>query len=88
MRLRQGFPGGVVVTMQETGKGSVLGSGRSPGGGHGHPPQYSCLENPMDREPVCGLQSMGSQRVRHKRSNLAHARLRETNTEGTTDLLY
>ena len=28
---------------------SVLGSGRSPGGGHGNPLQYSCLENPMDR---------------------------------------
>ena len=24
--------------------------GRSPGGGHGRPLQYSCLENPMDRE--------------------------------------
>ena len=24
-------------------------SGRSPGGGHGTPLQYSCLENPMDR---------------------------------------
>ena len=23
--------------------------GRSPGGGHGNPLQYSCLENPMDR---------------------------------------
>ena len=23
--------------------------GRSPGGGHGNPSQYSCLENPMDR---------------------------------------
>ena len=29
--------------------GSILGSGRSPGGGHGNPLQYSCLENPMDR---------------------------------------
>ena len=28
---------------------SIPGSGRSPGGGHGKPPQYSCLENPMDR---------------------------------------
>ena len=28
---------------------SVPGSGRSPGGGCGHPLQYSCLENPMDR---------------------------------------
>ena len=28
---------------------SILESGRSPGGGHGNPLQYSCLENPMDR---------------------------------------
>ena len=28
--------------------GSVPGSGRPPGGGHGKPLQYSCLENPMD----------------------------------------
>ena len=28
---------------------SVLGLGRSPGGGHGNPLQYSCLENPMER---------------------------------------
>ena len=27
----------------------ISGSGRSPGGGHGNPLQYSCLENPMDR---------------------------------------
>ena len=30
--------------------GLIPGSGRSPGGGQGNPPQYSCLENPMDRE--------------------------------------
>ena len=29
--------------------GSVLGLGRSPGGGHGNPLQCSSLENPMDR---------------------------------------
>ena len=28
--------------------GLTPGSGRSPGGGHGNPLQYSCLENPMD----------------------------------------
>jgi len=27
---------------------SISESGRSPGGGHGSPLQYSCLENPMD----------------------------------------
>ena len=31
------------------GAGSISGSGRSLGGGHGSPLQYSCLENPMDR---------------------------------------
>ena len=29
--------------------GLIPGSGRYPGGGHGNPLQYSCLENPMDR---------------------------------------
>ena len=28
---------------------SISGSGRSDGGGHGNPLQYSCPENPMDR---------------------------------------
>ena len=30
--------------------GSTPGLGRSPGEGNGNPLQYSCLENPMDRE--------------------------------------
>ena len=29
--------------------GLIPGSGRCPGGGHGNPLQYSCLENAMDR---------------------------------------
>ena len=28
----------------------IPGLGRSPGGGHSNPLQYSCLKNPMDRE--------------------------------------
>ena len=31
------------------GSGLIPGFGRSLGGGHGNPLQYSCLENPMDR---------------------------------------
>ena len=27
----------------------IPGLGRSPGEGNGNPPQYSCLENPLDR---------------------------------------
>ena len=42
--------------------GSIPGSGRSSGGGHGNSLQYSCLENPMDRRDwwalVCGSQSL------------------------------
>ena len=30
---------------------SIPGLGRSPGGGHGNPHQYSCLEKSMDRGP-------------------------------------
>ena len=48
--------------------GLIPGLERSPGGGHGNPLQYSCLENPMDRGPG-GLQSTGLQRVGH---NWAH----------------
>ena len=40
---------------------SVPGLGRSPGEGNGNPLQYSCLW----REELGGLQSNGSQRVRH-----------------------
>ena len=31
--------------------GPIPWSGRSPGGGHGNPLQYSCLENPWIEEP-------------------------------------
>ena len=46
--------------------GSIPRSGWCPGGGHGNPLQYSCLENPMYRGPcTVHVQSMGSQGVRH-----------------------
>ena len=30
-------------------RGLIAGSGRFPAGGHCNPPQYFCLQNPMDR---------------------------------------
>ena len=48
-----GFPGGSVIKNLPANAGdtgSILGLGRSPGGGNGNPLQYSCLRNPMDRE--------------------------------------
>ena len=54
-----GFPGGSGVKESAciagaTGDvGSILGSERFPGGGHGNPLQYSCLESPMHGEAWC-----------------------------------
>ena len=42
--------------------GSISGLGRSPGGEHGNPLQYSCLENSMGRG-AWGLLSIGLERV-------------------------
>ena len=41
--------------------GLIPGLGRSPGGGHGTLPQYSCLESPGTKE-AGELQSIGSQK--------------------------
>ena len=48
-----GFPGGSEVKVSACSAGdlgSIPGLGRFPGEGNGNPLQYSCLENPMDRE--------------------------------------
>ena len=44
---------------------SIPGSGRSPGEGNDNLLQYSCLKNPMDREP--GRLVYGSEKVGHNR---------------------
>ena len=54
--------------------GLIPGSGRSPGGGHGHLLQYSCLENLRDRG-AWRLQSIWWRRVRHDWSDWAHTPL-------------
>ena len=40
-------------------KGSIPGSGRSPGGGNGNPLQYSCLENPQGQRSLVGYGPWG-----------------------------
>ena len=57
----QDFPGGSdgkASACNAGDLGSIPGSGRFPGEGNGHPPQYSCLENPMDRGAYTLLHSM------------------------------
>ena len=49
--------------------GLIPGSRRSPGGGNGNPLQYSCLDNPMDREAWQATQSMGLQKSQIQLSN-------------------
>ena len=50
--------------------GSIPGSGKSPGKGHGNPLQYSCLENPMDREAWQAIANrVAYSRTRLKRLN-------------------
>ena len=65
-----GFPGASVIknppaNAGDTGNADAIpGSGRSPGGGHGNPLQYTGQRIPWTEVPG-GLQSIGSQRVRH-----------------------
>ena len=40
--------------------GSIPGLKRSPGGGHGNPLQYSCLENPHGQRSLMGYSPWGS----------------------------
>ena len=45
--------------------GSISGSGRSPGGGHGNLLQYSCLENSLGQRSLAGFSLKG-----HKESDI------------------
>ena len=47
--------------------GLIPGLGRSPGGGHGNPLQYSCLENSRGQRSLAGYSPWG-----HKESDTTH----------------
>ena len=62
-----------LVSEADTGDtGSIPGSGRSPGGGHGNPLQHSCLENSMDRGAWRGT-AHGVSKSQTRVSDRAHA---------------
>ena len=58
-------PGGSTADKSACGDGdrgdaaSVSGLGGSPGGGHGHPLQSSCLENPQGQRSLAGYSPWG-----------------------------
>jgi len=57
-----GFPGGSdgkESTCNVGDLGSIPRLGRSPGGGHGNPLQYSCLENPHGQRNLAGYSPWG-----------------------------
>ena len=63
----QGFPGGSEGQESADNSGDlglISGLGRSPGGGHGNPVQYSCLENPHGQRSLAGYSPWG-----HKESD-------------------
>ena len=71
---KMGFSGGAMVKKLPANAedmSSTPGLGRSSGGRHGYPLQYSCLENPMDRGPD-GLRVHGARKswTRLKRQNI------------------
>ena len=59
-----GGPDGKKSTCSAGDLGSIPGLGRSPGGGHGNPLQYSCLENPHGQRSLAGYSPWG-----HKESD-------------------
>ena len=66
----KGFPGGSVVENPPANAGDIaliLGSGRVPGERNGNPLCVLAWEIPWTEEPG-GLQSIGSQRIRHDSS--------------------
>ena len=57
-----GFPGGSdgkESTCNAGDLGWIPVLGRSPGGGHGNPLQYSCLENSIDQRSLADYSSWG-----------------------------
>ena len=55
--IKLGFPGGSAgkeSALNAGDPGLIPGSGRTPGGGHGNPFQYSCLENPHGQRSLMG----------------------------------
>ena len=57
-----GFPGslaGEESTCNVADLGLIPGLGRCPGGGHGNPLQYSCLEYPHGQRSLAGYSSWG-----------------------------
>ena len=79
LKMDVGFPGGSMVKNLPTNAGDtgdmglILELGRSPGGGHGNPFQYSCLKNLCTEKPGCTrVQRVAESVATERLSNQAH----------------
>ena len=80
----KGFPGGSdgkEYACNVGDLGLIPGLGRSPGGGHGYPHQYSCLENPHGKRNLVGYSPWG-------RKELDTTEWLSTAQHWLTDLIY
>ena len=75
--IKLGFPGGSAGKESACNvgdPGSIPVLGRSPGGGHGNPLQYSCLENPHRQRSLVGYSPWGCKELdTTEQLNTAHS---------------
>ena len=83
-RCKEGFPGGASYKepacqcRRRKRHGFDPGLERSPGGGHGNPLQYSCLENPTDRQTwQATVHGVTESHIQLKRPSTQHSRYKE-----------
>ena len=73
--------------------GAIPGSGRPPGRGNGNPLQYSCLENPIDREAwrviVHGVAELDrTERLTHMHTSSHHPKTGKVSIRENQEELY
>ena len=88
--LYSGFPGGSEGKESACNAGdvgSIPGLGRSPGGGHGNPLQYSCLENPDGQRSLAGYSSRGCKGLYMTEQLSTHVSLWENCRLSTEELM-
>ena len=85
-----GFPGGSDGKESACSGGDldlIPGLGRSPGGGHGNPLQYSCLENPYGQRSLVGYSPWGRKEL-DMTETLTHTQINEMIGNLNTDWIF
>ena len=81
----RGFPGssdGKESSCNARDPDSIPGSGKFPGDGNGNPLQYSCLENPMDKEALFWARGCKEADTTEQLNNTSTSEEKELNGDG------